>query len=93
MLVIQVENPLSHYTDGTEYPLVIQNKEKTLIGFIEKKLNAELYSEIVDVVRNQGWRGSKAFFYCIVEKRENENNNLTNIMKINLSRVLPVESW
>ena len=90
---MQVENPLGHYIDGPEYPLVIQNKENTLIGFIEKKLNEEIYKEIVDIVKNQGWRGSHAFFYAIVERRENANNNVSNTLKINLSRVLPVETW
>ena len=78
--------------DGVEYPLHIRNKERTFIGYIEKKLNAEIYSEIVDVVKKQGWKGTQAFFYAFVEK-SGTGNNVAHDVKINISRVLPVESW
>ena len=87
----QIENPLESWKDrdDVDYPLHVRNKERTLIGFIEKKFNEEIYSEIVDVVKRQGWKGTQAFFYAIVEKTGTNND----VVKINLSRVLPVESW
>ena len=75
----------------TNVPLVIKNRELSLYGWIEKEMNEEIYDEIVDVVKRSGWRGIRAYFYCKVEKTD--SNNLANVVKINVSRVLPVEIW
>ena len=76
-----------------KYPLIVHNKDKSLVGFIEKELNADIYSEMIEAVRDKGWKESHAFFYAIMEKSQTDNNNETKVIKINLSRVLPVESW
>ena len=74
-------------------PLTIYNRDKSLVGFIEKEFNVEIFSQIVETVKTKGWKGSAAFFYAIIEKSEAVNNNVTNIAKINTAQVLPVESW
>ena len=74
------------------HPLIIYNKDKSLVGFIIKELNAAIYRELVEAVKTKGWKGSHAFFYAITEKSESDNNNETNV-KINTSRILTVESW
>ena len=45
---------------GEGNPLLIQNRDQTLFGFLEKRLNKEMYTEIFDAVKNRGWKGSKA---------------------------------
>ena len=67
-------------------PLTIQNMDQSFVGFIEKELNEELYGDIVEAIKVRGWNGCKAFFYAIVDKS-------SETVKINPSRVLPVESW
>ena len=69
----------------------IQNKEKTLFGWIGKESNPEVYREIIDVVKKSGWRETYIYLYCMLEKTG--NNNVAHVVKINLSRVLPVETW
>ena len=72
-------------------PLTIQNMDQSFVGFIEKELNEELYGDIVEAIKAKGWNGFKAFFYAIVDKSSDNDKNKT--VKINPSRVLPVESW
>ena len=81
------------HKEDVEVPFLVHNKDKSLVGFIEKKLNEDIYIEIVEAVRDRGWKSSKAFFYAIMEKSKTGDNNVTKGVKINLSRVLPVESW
>ena len=88
---MQVEN--AERSLGAEHPLLITNKQSSFFGFMWKKSNPEMYNQIVDVVTKHGWKGRMAFFYAIVEKTETGNNNVSHSVKINLSRVLPVESW
>ena len=90
---MRIENPLGclKRKEGVDYPLHIRNKEKTFNGFIEKKFNAEIYSEIVEVVKNKGWRGSKAFFYAVLERTESGNFNAGNNLKINVTRDLVIQ--
>ena len=94
--LIQVEDPFGYMNEtvGAANPLLIQNKEKTFIGLIARELNEEVYFEIVDVLKSIGFKKSLAYFYCIVDKTERENNNVVvNFVKINPSRILPVETW
>ena len=65
--------------------------DKSFVGFIEKEWNEELYGDIVEAIKGRGWNGSKAFFYAIVDKSSDNVQDKT--VKINPSRVLPVESW
>ena len=93
--VVKIEDPLGFMNSvvGAELPLFIQNKEKTFAGFIEKELNEEVYSEIIRVLKERGFKNSMAYFYAIVERTGTGNNNVVNVVKINLTRILPVETW
>ena len=76
----------------TRRPLIVQNKDKSCVGFIEKESNEALYLEIAQAIQDKGWNGFKAFFYAIIEK-SSETKTDGIVIKINPKRVLPVESW
>ena len=93
--VVKVEDPLGYMNSvvGAAHPLFIQNKEQSFVGFIEKELNEEVYSEIISVLKERGFKNFLAYFYAIVEKTGTGNNNVVNVVKINLTTILPVETW
>ena len=60
-----------------------------MVGLIEKELNEDLYGDIVEAIKIRGWKGFKAYLYAYVDKSSDKDMGV----KINPSRVLPVESW
>ena len=73
-------------------PLIVYNRDKTCAGFIVQALNEELYAELIETVRSRGWKQVCGYFYAYIEHTAIGNNN-DLVIKINPSRVLPVESW
>ena len=73
-------------------PMMIYNKDKSFMGYIPKKGNKEVHQALIKAVREHGWRGIKAYFYVIIKTLSPGNNN-DSVIKINPTRVLPVEAW
>ena len=61
------------------------------MGMIEKSKNLKIVPDLVEAIKTKGWYGKKAYFNAFI--RENESKSNIQTIMINISRVLPVESW
>jgi hypothetical protein len=76
--VVKVQVPLS---GGTEQPMMVYNKERSVHGVVEQK--GEAGGLLANAVRTKGYNKNKGYFYAILEKDH---------LLINPS-ILPPETW
>jgi len=94
---IQRGQYLGDNNDMVEVPMLkIYNKDKTFIGNIEKAGNEKAFKAISSIIREDGFRRLKGFFYTIYNSKkgvwaEGEAGALE--VSINVLRMLPVENW
>ena len=63
----------------------VQNKDRSYMAFIEKERNETVHQALMlEVIRN-GVNGLKGYFYAFLDS--------TNNLRINPSRILPLETW
>ena len=74
--------------------LLIYNKDRTIVGMVEPANNEEVHKQLLSKTISEGCDGLKAFYYATFsgESKTRAGKEMITI-KINTSRVLPVETW
>ena len=74
--------------------LYIYSKDRKIVGMIEPANNEEVHRQLVTRTISEGCDGLKAFYYATFSgdiRKKARRESIT--IKINTSRVLPVETW
>ena len=75
-------------------PMLIFNKDQTLYGDIEKEGNEIVFAALSKNIEDHGFKGFKGYFYAIYKSKNSEEKAAGKLeIKINTSRILPVEDW
>ena len=62
-----------------------QNKDRSYMAFLEKEENQIVHEALMSEVKRNGVNGLKGYFYAFIDS--------DNKLKINPSRILPLETW
>ena len=80
----------------TRDPLLVYNKDRSLLGNLHREEQEVVYDMLVGKIREAGYKGLKGYFYVICSgegtKSCKKKGKLHNI-KINTEKILPVENW
>ena len=75
-------------------PLLIYNKDKSLVGKIYKEMQEEVYDTLVKSIQKGGYKGLKGYFYAIYSGEVSKAGvPKAKLLKLNPVEVLPLETW
>ena len=79
-------------------PLLVRNKDKTVMGELHKDDNPVAHGNLVRMIKENGWKGLRGHFFAIFDPKDNmkiknadEKHNFK--LKINTQKIQPIETW
>jgi len=80
--------------DGTQGPLLIYNRDRSLVGNLHRLKQEEIYDALVKTIKDKGYKGLKGYFYAILSGNCTQDGNMTaKVLKVNPLSILPLMSW
>ena len=87
--VVKIQVPLSMgNVPDKEADLGVYNKDRSFMISLRKENNEDVYKELCSTIETEGFRGLKGYFHAILEKKGGKE-----ILKINTTRICPLEPW
>jgi len=75
-------------------PLLIYNKDRSLIGNLHREKQEEIFDSLVRAIKEKGYKGLKGYFYAIYLGNDSVGDSeATKTMKINPVNILPLMDW
>ena len=74
--------------------LLVYNKDYSICGNLQRHRQEKIYDMLVMAINEKGYHGLKGFFHAIFNPEEVGQENVRYLkVKINPSKILPLDSW